>query len=100
MPNNGGNTTPTQRIQAIFLAEVGIEKKIAAASAEMTVSFVYRIIKKAKDREYNKNEFSIMKMNYVVDESRSDRLRKTNAEKKVEVLDADAYLSLLFTSFH
>ncbi len=98
MPNNEGNTTPTQRIQATLLAEAGIEKKIAAASAEMTVSSVYRIIKKAKDREYNKDEFSIMKMNYVVDESRSDRPRKANAEKKAEILDADAnFLRFLFS---
>jgi len=100
MPNNEENTTSTQRIQVIFLAEIEIEKKIAAASAEMTVSFVYRIIKKAKDREYNKNESSIMKMNYVADEPRSGRLRKANAEKKVEILDADAYISLHFTFFH
>ncbi len=33
MPNNEGNTTPAQRIQAMTLAEAGIEKKIAAASA-------------------------------------------------------------------
>ena len=32
--------------------------------AGMTVSSVYRVIKKAKDREYNKNESSIMKMKY------------------------------------
>jgi len=41
MPNNEENTTLTQRIQVIFLIEIEIEKKIAAASAEMTVSFVY-----------------------------------------------------------
>ena len=75
------------------LAEAGIEKKIAAASAGMTVSSIYRVIKKAKDREYNKNESSIMKMKYVVDEPRSDRPRKANAEKEAEILDADANLS-------
>ncbi len=100
MPNNEGNTTSTQKIQVMALTEAGIEKKIAVASAEMTVSFVYRIIKKAKDREYNKNESSIMKMNHVVDEPRFDRLRKTNAEKKVEILDTDTNLSLHFTFFH
>jgi hypothetical protein len=73
MPNNGGNTTPAQRIQAMALAEAGIEKKIAAASAGMTVSSVYRVIKKAKDRGYNKNESSVMKMEYVVDKPRSGR---------------------------
>ncbi len=99
MPNNGGNTTSAQRIQAIFLAEIEIEKKIAAASAGMTVSSVYRIIKKAKDREYNKDESSIMKMNYVVDESRSGRLRKANAEKEAEVLDAGANFLRFLLSF-
>jgi len=93
MPNNQGNTTSAQRIQVMTLAEAGIEKKIAAASAGMTVSSVYRVIKKAKDREYNKNESSIMKMKYVVDEPRSDRPRKANAEKEAEILDADANLS-------
>ncbi len=82
------------------LAEAGIEKKIAAASAGMTVSSVYRVIKKAKAREYNKDESSIMKMEYVVDESRSGRPRKANAEKEVEVLDAGANLSPHFTLFH
>jgi hypothetical protein len=33
MPNNGGKKTPAQRIQAMALAEAGIEKKIAAASS-------------------------------------------------------------------
>ncbi len=97
MPNNGGNTTPAQRIQAMALAEAGIEKKIAAASAGMTVSSVYRVIQKAKDRGYNKDESSIIKMEYVVDESRSGRPQKANAEKKVEVLDAGANLSLHFS---
>ncbi len=100
MPNNQGNTTSAQRIQVMTLAEAGIEKKIAAASAGMTVSSVYRVIKKAKDREYNKNESSIMKMKYVVDEPRSDRPRKANAEKEAEILDAGANLSLHFTFFH
>ncbi len=93
MPDNQGNTTSAQRIQVMTLAEAGIEKKIAAASAGMTVSSIYRVIKKAKDREYNKNESSIMKMKYVVDEPRSDRPRKANAEKEAEILDADANLS-------
>ncbi len=96
MPNNGGNTTPAQRIQAMALAEAGIEKKIAAASAGMTVSSVYRVIQKAKDRGYNKDVSSIIKMEYVVDESRSGRPQKANAEKKAEVLDAGANLSLHF----
>ncbi len=100
MPNNEGNTTPAQRIQAMALAEAGIEKKIAAASAGITVSSVYRVIKRAKDRGYNKNESSIMKMKYVVDEPRSGRPRKANAEKEVEILDAGANLSLHFTPFH
>jgi hypothetical protein len=100
MSNNEENTTLTQKIQVMTLVEAEIEKKIAATSAEMTVSFVYRVIKKTKDREYNKDESSIMKIKYVVDESRSDRSQKANAEKKVEVLDADANLSLHFTFFH
>jgi transposase len=100
MPNNQGNTTSAQRIQVMTLAEAGIEKKIAAASAGMTVSSVYRVMIKAKDREYNKNESSIMKMKYVVDEPRSERPRKANAEKEAEILDAGANLSLHFTFFH
>lgn len=88
MPNNGGNTTPAQRIQAIALAEAGIDKKIAAATAGMTVSSLYRIIKQAKDRGYNKDESPILKMEYVVDEPRSGRPRKVNAENEAEVLDA------------
>ena len=100
MPNNQGNTTSAQRIQVMTLAEAGIEKKIAAASAGITVSSVYRVIKRAKDRGYNKNESSIMKMKYVVDEPRSERPRKANAEKEVEILDAGANLSLHFTFFH
>jgi hypothetical protein len=48
MSNKGGNTTLTQRIQAISIAEAEIDKKIAAASAEMTLSSVYKVIKKTK----------------------------------------------------
>ncbi len=87
MGNKGGNTTSAQRIQAISIAEAGIDKKIAAASAGMTLSSVYRIIKKAKDRGYNKDESTIMKMEYVVDDPRSGRPPKATPEKTAEVLD-------------
>ncbi len=60
MPNNEENTTSAQRIQVMTLAEAGIEKKIAAASAGMTVSSVYRVIKKAKDRDVNIIRMSLL----------------------------------------
>ena len=91
MNNKGGNTTSAQRIQAISIAEAGIDKKIAAASAEMTLSFVYKIIKKAKDRGYNKDEFTIMKMKYVVDDPRSERFLKVTSKKTAEVLNLDEH---------
>ncbi len=91
MNNKEGNTTSTQRIQAISIAETGIDKKIAAASAGMTLSSVYRVIKKAKDRGYNKDESTIMKMKYVVDDPRSGRPLKVTSKKTAEVLDLDEH---------
>ncbi len=89
MPNIGGNTTPAQRIQAISLAEAGIDKKIVAVSAGMTVSSVYRVIQKAKDKGYNKEESTVIKMKYVIDTPRSGRPSKATTEKEIEVLNSD-----------
>lgn len=93
MPNTGGNTTPAQRIQAISLVEAGVDKKVAAVMSGMTVSSVYRILQKAKDLGYNKDESTIMKMQYVVDAPRSGRPLKVNSEKKVEVLESGKTVS-------
>lgn len=91
MSNKEDNTTSTQKIQTISLAKIEIDKKIAAASAEMILSSVYKIIKKIKDKDYNKDESTIMKMKYMINDSHSERHSKITLKKTAEVLNLDEH---------
>lgn len=71
------------------MAKARIDKKIVVVSTKIIVSFVYRVIRKTKDKGYNKEKFIVIKIKYVIDISCSNRSSKATIKKKIEVLNLD-----------
>ena len=70
------NHSIAQRLQALALAEYGIEEKIAAAQAGLyNITLVKRLRKKARERRFDPIASSILKEEYIVDTGRSGRPR-------------------------
>ena len=84
--------TPTQRLQALALAEGGMKPAIAAERAGITGNAGHKIISrlrtKARQRGYNPEISTILKMEYVEDGPRSGRPKKINPEMVQSVLNA------------
>ena len=88
------NHSIAQRLQALALAEYGIEEKIAAAQAGLyNATSVKRLRKKARERGFDPAASSILKEEYMADAGRSGRPRISTPTKEAQILAAGIYFS-------
>lgn len=79
-----------QRLQALALAEYGVDKKVAAAIAGLSTAngglSVKRLMEKARRNGFNPSVSSVLKEEYVADTLRSGRPKIATLEKEAEIL--------------
>ena len=87
MPNaQSVNHDPDTRLQALALIEQGIAIKIIEAVTQLSNSSIYRLKKQARERDYNPEISRQLKLEYVMNKSRSDRSLKVTVAVKQAIL--------------
>jgi hypothetical protein len=74
------------RLQALTLAEHDIAVKIVQAVTEMIIRIISELKRKARSREYDSKISRVLKLEYVTDASRSDRLSKITSAVETIIL--------------
>ncbi len=81
------NLDVEQRLQVLTLAEEDIAVKIVQTITEMSVRTISDLKKKARLRDYDFAVSRVLKIKYVIDASRSDRLSKITSTMKQAILN-------------
>ncbi|KAJ6262080.1 hypothetical protein Dda_0017 [Drechslerella dactyloides] len=79
-------STLCQRIQILTLLGAGGKQADVAARFGVSRSAVARLLRKAKDRGYNPQDYTSLTMEHVVDEQRAGRPKKVTQAKEQEVV--------------
>ncbi|KAK6508755.1 hypothetical protein TWF481_003525 [Arthrobotrys musiformis] len=80
MANERRITTPCEQIQILTLMGVRGKQADITAKFGITRSSIVRLLRKAKERDYNPNNYTTFTMEHIIDEQRLGRPRKTTEE--------------------